>query len=627
MIAKLVSGRRLLQLAICLGGLQVINGCAMTPDTDTQQIRRDLAQKIMLDFRYFCEEDTDPCRTPMTQLPDELSELITDSGLGGVILFSENLAYPAQIAALTSDLQQAAMASEGAQPLLIGIDQEGGRVFRTPRVYTTDFAGNMAIGATWEKSGTTYATLSGKIIASELKALGINTNFAPDIDVNANLANPVINVRSFGQNPAQVAQLGQAQLSAMQKEGVLGTLKHFPGHGDTHTDSHLALPVVDHDRATIDAVDLYPFKHIIDNASPALVMTAHIQYPQLDSSTLIDKSGQQQIKPATLSKTILTGILRDELGFEGLIVTDAMNMAGIAKFFDQTDAVAATFAAGSDMVVMPLPVHTKADIRRYNRLLDTLVEKVKNKELDRDAIAESADRIRRTKAQFNLASWTAPDPDALQERLLQNKHLAQQLADAAITRLKGAREDYIIPPQNKVLMLMPEAHLCDALAYHVSLYRPQQVVNCISLQQVSETSLKSGIAQADTVVLGSMTPAPSLVELGGMEDMDENAEQLLGFEQAQAMLPALLDEVKDAGKRSILVYLRMPYDSDRLDKRSDAVLVTYNANVYALGDDDDSPYTGGAMDSLSRVFAGMLEPTGTVPVSLDELDHVQSHHD
>ncbi|MBU2978176.1 glycoside hydrolase family 3 protein [Alteromonas sp. C1M14] len=590
----------------------------MTPDPETAQIRRDLAQKIMLDFRYFCEQDTERCRTPMTQLPPELSDLITDSGLGGVILFSENLAYPDQITRLTTDLQQAAMSADAGQPLLIGIDQEGGRVFRTPRMFTTDFPGNMAIGATWEKSGTQYATISGKIIARELKALGINTNFAPDVDVNANLANPVINVRAFGQTPSQVAQLGEAQLTAMQNEGVLGTLKHFPGHGDTHTDSHLALPVVDHDRATIDAIDLYPFKKIIAQSSPALVMTAHIQYPQLDSSTLKDKAGRDQIKPATLSKKILTGILRDELGFKGLIVTDAMNMAGIAKFFDQTDAVAATFAAGSDMVVMPLPVHSKADIRRYNTLLDTLVEKVKSGELDRNAIAASAARIRATKQQYHLASWSAPTPALLQGGLVENKQQAQRVADEAITRLKGKRQDYMVSPQDNVLMLMPEAHLCDALTYHFALYRPQQTVNCLSLQQVSETSLQSAMAQADTVVLGSMTPAPSLVELGGMEDMDENAEQILNFEQAQNMLPALLEDAKEAGKQRILVYLRMPYDSARLDKRSDAVLVTYNANVYALSEEEDSPYTGVAIDSLTRVFVGMLEPTGTVPVSLDE---------
>lgn len=610
--------KRVVQTVICVSGFAVLNGCAMPPDSDTQQIRRDLAQKFMLDFRYFCEGSAKRCREPMTVLPPQLSELVSETGLGGVILFSENLAYPQQIAQLTQDLQKAAQQAENPQPLLIGIDQEGGRVFRTPRVFTTDFAGNMALGATWEKSGTAHATVSGTIMAQELKALGINTNFAPDVDVNANLANPVINIRSFGQSPQRVAELGEAQVSAMQREGVLATVKHFPGHGDTHTDSHLGLPVVDHDRATVDAIDLYPFKEIIEKADPAVVMTAHIQYPQLDSTTLKDKNGNEQIKPATLSRKILTGILREEWGYKGLIVTDALNMAGIAKFFDKTEAVAATFAAGTDMAVMPLPVHTIEDIARYNDMLDELVAKVKSGELDRGEIAASAERIRQVKNRFALAQWSKPDVAALSENLADNKRQAQRMADEAITLLKGEPTDYQISVGENVLMLMPAEPVCKALTYHFSLYRAEQTVNCMSLQTLTESALLQGIAQADTVVLGSMTPSPSLVELGGMEDMKENTQQILGFEQAQAQLPDLLKDIKASGKRSVLVYLRMPYDEDRLDKYSDAVLATYNANVYRLAEDDNSPYTGAIIDSLTRVLNGMLIPSGSVPVFLDE---------
>ncbi|MBU3020549.1 glycoside hydrolase family 3 protein [Aestuariibacter sp. A3R04] len=622
----LTRSKRFFQTAVCVCGFTVLHGCAMPADSDTQQIRRDLAQKFMLDFRYFCEEAQSRCREPMTVLPPQLSELVSESGLGGVILFSENLAYPQQIAKLTQDLQKAAQQAENPQPLLIGIDQEGGRVFRTPRVFTTDFAGNMALGATWEKSGTYYASASGKIMAQELKALGVNTNFAPDVDVNANLANPVINIRSFGQSPQRVAELGEAQVIAMQREGVLATVKHFPGHGDTHTDSHLGLPVVNHDRATVDAIDLYPFKAIIEKANPAAVMTAHIQYPQLDSSTLTDKNGNEQIKPATLSRKILTGILRDEWGYDGLIVTDALNMAGIAKFFDQTEAVAATFAAGTDMAVMPLPVHTTEDIAKYNDMLDELVAKVQSGELDRGEITASAERIRRVKKRFALAQWDKPDIAALSENLEDNKRQAQRMADEAITLLKGNPADYQIGAQENVLVLMPAEPVCKALTYHFSLYRAGQTVNCMSLQTLTESALQSGIAQADTVILGSMTPSPSLVELGGMEDMKENTQQILGYAKAQARLPDLLKAINASGKRSVLVYLRMPYDEGRLDKLSDAVLATYNANVYRLSDDEDSPYTGATIDSLSRVLTGMLTPSGSVPVFLDEQDKALRGH-
>lgn len=133
------------------------------------------------------------------------------------------------------------------------------------------------------------------------------------------------------------------------------------------------------------------------------------------------------------------------------------------------------------------------------------------------------------------------------------------------------------------------------------------------------------MAQADTVVVGSMTPAPSLVELGGMEDMDVNTKQIMGFDEAQALLPSLLEQVKETGKRSILVYLRMPYDAMQLNTFSDAVLATYNANVYALSDEPDAPYTGGTMDSLVRVLTGMLKPQGGIPVSLDEVSTPVAH--
>ena len=202
-----------------------------------------------------------------------------------------------------------------------------------------------------------------KILALELKQLGINSNFAPDVDVNVNPHNPVINVRSFSQSPEVVAELGLAQMRAMQENGILATLKHFPGHGDTEHDSHLSLPIVTHNRAEIESVDLLPFRHIIAQSKPAMVMTAHIQYPNLDNSTLLDKAGQPQIKPATLSRKILTEILRKELNYQGLIVSDAMNMAGISQFFDQFEAVVASFAAGNDIVVMPMPVHSIARYR------------------------------------------------------------------------------------------------------------------------------------------------------------------------------------------------------------------------------------------------------------------------
>ncbi|MBP8227052.1 MAG: glycoside hydrolase family 3 protein, partial [Pararheinheimera sp.] len=231
-------------------------GCMGQKSADQQDLRRQIGQKLMIDLRHFCAQGSSAqCKTDLTELPKEFSDAITQLHLGGVILFANNLKDKNQIRRLTADLQQAS--SDGLS-LLIGIDQEGGRVARLPTSEFPAFAGNMAIGATLASSGTRYATEVGQAIAQQLKSLGINLNFAPSVDVNNNPANPVINARSFGDKAEAVALAGGAMLRAMQDAGVLGTVKHFPGHGDTHVDSHTGLPLVEHDRATVEAVDLYP---------------------------------------------------------------------------------------------------------------------------------------------------------------------------------------------------------------------------------------------------------------------------------------------------------------------------------------------------------------------------------
>ncbi|QJR80698.1 beta-N-acetylhexosaminidase [Alteromonas pelagimontana] len=588
---------------------------------EEKALRLDLAQKLMLDFRYFCATEKDvkdnaaSGKQPVTALPDDLADLVQRSSVGGVILFKENLIDYQQITQLTQSLQRAAMASDASQPLFIAIDQEGGRVFRTPPTMTTDLPGNMAIGATLKSHGTHFARLSGQILARELKQLGINTNFAPDIDVNVNPQNPVINVRAFSRSPAEVAQLGLAQASAMQQEGVLATLKHFPGHGDTSEDSHLALPIVNHDRQQIDAVDLYPFRYIISKSAPAMVMTAHIQYPALDNSTLVDKAGKAQIKPATLSKAILTDILRGELGFNGIIVSDAMNMAGISNFFDQFEAVVASFAAGTDIVVMPLSVHSPSGIARFYELLDYLVEAVKQGELSIGEITHSAQRIRETKNRFQLSTWQWDSQAAAIDNLAAHKSIAQQLCDNAITLLKGSAEQAVIAPKDTLLILMPDAPTTKAVSYCLEMYLPNQKFHCLNLQALEEDMLRKGMEEANVLILGSITPSPSVVELGGMEDRNKNAQVVIGYQQVQAMLPDLLVQTSQRGIKNILVYLRMPNDNSNLSKSSDVVLATYSNSVYPVRQQGKDVFVGGAIDSLIKVLSGALKPLGISPMA------------
>jgi len=255
--------------------------------------------------------------------------------VGGLIV---SVGSPLDIAAKLNRLQQ-----RSRFPLLIASDFEGGTSLRFSG--GTPLPPNMGVGAT---GSDTAAYEIGRITALEGRAVGVHLAFAPVADVNNNPANPIINTRSFGEDPRQVARMVAAEVRGLQDNGMLATAKHFPGHGDTGTDSHLALPVITSDWARLDSVELVPFRAAI-SAGVKVVMSAHIALPGID---------QGQVRPGTLAPNILTGILRDSLGFRGLVVTDALNMAGVATTYGARAAVLA-FQAGADLLLQPAdPVAT-----------------------------------------------------------------------------------------------------------------------------------------------------------------------------------------------------------------------------------------------------------------------------
>lgn len=267
------------------------------------------------------------------------AQAVSKYHLGGVLYFnwSHNVTTSptdlAQVAMLSDGLQEAARSNGAGVPLAITIDQEGGIVARV-RTPGTEVPGNMALGAT---GSTDLAYEQGRVLGSELRALGINVDFAPDVDVNTNAANPVIGVRSLGDDESAVAALGAAQVEGIQSQGVSATAKHFPGHGDTSTDSHTGLPVVTYDRATLDR-HLVPFRAAID-AGVDMIMTAHIIVEAIDPE-----------RPATISHKVLTDLLRGELGYTGLVTTDAMDMEG-AQLSVMTEAERTRYAELKDKAV------------------------------------------------------------------------------------------------------------------------------------------------------------------------------------------------------------------------------------------------------------------------------------
>ena len=371
---------------------------------------------------------------------------IRERFVGGVVLFSRNIQSPQQTAELTNELRQLASATARQIPLFIGIDQEGGWVIRLKEGATV-LPGNMALGAT---DSTALAEVAGEITAVELAAVGVNLNFAPVMDVNNNLDNPVIGRRSFGESPELVSRLGVPYIRGLQRKGVLATAKHFPGHGDTTVDSHFDLPTVNHDRERIHALELQPFRAAID-ADVAAIMTAHIVYPAFDPD-----------RPATLSPTILTNLLREELGFDGLLITDDMEMKAIDDRYRSGEAAVMAVEAGAD-IVMVLWTPTK-----QLEVFDALLSAVKSGRISQDRLDQSVKRILNSKeATFDRRFV---DVDAVGRTVGGDAHkrLAQTIASRAITLVRN--RDNLLPlklePETSVLILSDSPTLFENFKAH-----------------------------------------------------------------------------------------------------------------------------------------------------------------
>ena len=267
-----------------------------------------------------------------TEPSQDLRDLFKTYHPGGVILFSRNLEDPGQAAHLTNALQKLAP----KMPLLVAIDQEGGRVARLPKGFTV-FPGQGTLG----QAGTAdLAYAFAEVTARELRAIGVNMDMTPVLDVNTNPRNPIIGDRAFGSDPLLVETLGLAVIAGLQDNGVLACGKHFPGHGDTAADSHKELPTVSHGIDRLREIELRPFVHCFANGLAA-VMTAHVRYPALDPDA-----------PATLSPAILTDLLRTHLQFKGLVLTDDLEMHAIVDHYGIEDAAVRALRAGADILLI-----------------------------------------------------------------------------------------------------------------------------------------------------------------------------------------------------------------------------------------------------------------------------------
>lgn len=579
-----------------------------------------IGQMLMVDFRQWKQENESSVQD-FTEMNNEVANIIDEFDLGGVILFAQNVKTTEQTAKLTHELQQVAINDEdGNLPLLTTIDQEGGIVTRLGT--GTNFPGNMAIGAT-KNEQSSYDT--GSVIGKELNSLGINVNFAPSVDVNNNPSNPVIGLRSFSSNPDLVSKLGVQMIKGIQDEGVSAAAKHFPGHGDTATDSHAGLPRVDKPLSELKNVELKPFQAAIDNGVD-MIMTAHIQFPQIEKDKYISKKDGQEIEiPATLSDDVLTGLLRENMNFDGVIITDALNMAAISENFGEVEAVKMAFDAGVDIALMPTILRSNEDVAKLRAIVDGVKEAVESGELSEETINDSARRVVKLKIDRGVINVkndnrTEAEKVAYAKSVVgskENRDVERRVSAEAITVVKN--ENNILPlnpkKDEKVLLVAPYDNELPGMKFGVNRLIQEGKVNpvnldtyCYKSQSEMTEELKSKIDEADYVVV--------LSEMG-------NYTHLAKTHWITAMPNAIVDYANELNKDSVVVSVGKPYDvAAHTNSKAEVIAYGYKGMDPTEADGGLSPVQafGPNIPASIEVIFGGAEAKGTLPVDIPVVD-------
>lgn len=553
-----------------------------------------------------------------TEMNDEVYGLFAKYEFGGICLFAENItADNAMTVRLTQSLQKAAT-ENGRIPLLISADQEGGSIFRLQGGTTTP--GNMALAAT---GSTECARQAADIIGSEMRALGFNTDFAPDTDINSNPANSVIGVRSFSDDAQTVVSFSQAYVQGLSDNNIIAAIKHFPGHGDTDVDSHTGLPRIDKSKSELESSDLIPFRKLISAGFHDMVMTAHIQFPQIETGTYTSKYDGAEINlPATLSKTFLTDIVRNEMGFDGVVITDAMLMDAISVHFDPMDAAALALNAGVDMLLMPVHMNgsqTLAEIDSYMSGLTAMIEEGK---IPMSRVDEAVTRILTLK--YEKGIMDCEYSDTVTEKMAasadqtagSSSHLKKEseIAAQAVTVLENSG---VLPLQAEedmsfILCGMNQAQ-ANALGYGFSLLQDQGVIPGSAHADVisGEWSNNYGavyesLDQADVLILTDFMWSPTLIDPAVSDQLPNVTE--------------LIDTAKAAGVRVIAVSAGLPYDLPFMN-RADALLAVYSQIGLPSVSDGFRPAGayGPNLPAAMEIIFGVKNPSGKLPVDIPAL--------
>ncbi|NMC52943.1 MAG: glycoside hydrolase family 3 protein [Chloroflexi bacterium] len=505
------------------------------------------------------------------RLTPQMETAIREYAPAGLTLFrSLNVDSPAQLRELNAALQSIARA-KGLPPLLIAADQEGGQLMAIGGE-CTPLPGNMALGAAGSE---TLAYQAGEVLGRELLAMGVNVNYAPVCDVNINPHNPVIGIRSFGENPDDVGRLASAMIRGIQSQGVAATAKHFPGHGDTASDSHHGLSSVPHAVDRLRRVEFLPFKHAIAGGVQ-MVMSAHLALPALDGP---------DAPPATLSQRILRGLLREELGFDGVIVTDAMDMKAIRQGEALGEDALRAVAAGVDLLLL---TSDPTDQRRVFTSLQTAAQKGA---LDAEETKKSIDRI------LSLKRWLAgfPQPGLSVVGCADHLAVADAIAEKSITLVRDQHR--LLPlrlqPEQRVAVVQfkpvdltladTSSYVTPGLAAALRSYHPavDEWIVPMNPDEREITELLEQLRPYDVLVIGTLNAFAS-------EGQSELVRQAL-----KLALP------------TVVAALRLPYDLTAFPE----------APVFVCTYGIQEP----SMRALAKALFGTIKINGRLPVSIEGL--------
>lgn len=498
---------------------------------------------------------------------NDILKLIRDYGIGGIIYFRRNLADAHQVKLLSAKLQEASRI-----PMFVAIDQEGGMVVRLEEGVTV-MPGAMAQGASDNEQLTFEAA---KWAGAELREIGVNMNFAPCLDVNNNPLNPVIGVRSYGEAPAHVAKLGTAAIRGYRDGRVIAVAKHFPGHGDTASDSHYELPLVPHEVDRLNEIELLPFRSAIEQGVDA-IMTAHVVFPAFEPDAV----------PATLSKRILTGMLRDQLGFEGVIVTDCLEMKAISETIGVARGAVEAIKAGADLLLVS---------HRYVRqttALEAVLEAVMTGEIPESRIEEAARRIWSLKQAYGLFQQAVPMTNSVRAKEVKNL-----LSEAAVTVVKG-QERLPLSKENRTVVVWTEARagteVVEVIAQEWTLgaalteigYHLKEIKIGLNPTDEEKACVRNAATECDTFIFASYDA---------------------GFSEGQTDL--IRELCNEPGLEFVWVALRTPYD----------LLIAPEAPIY-LCTYENKP---AMMSALAGVLSGQQPIRSRQPVTIGAYPSAQA---